>query len=123
MPAPKAKSQGSKGAGGGTLALTAMSAAIAELAVTANTAAASTSFFITIPISILEQPGFVAPRNRKTDCDQISRLIWSARCDQRSKKPNHLPTFKPFRAFCVRLLAGVAIAPQFRTLRRSPAAA
>src|SRR3954470_14792254 len=62
---PKARSQGSNGAGGGALAFTAMSAASAELAVTANTAAARTSFFMTIPISLLEQSGLVAPRNRK----------------------------------------------------------
>ena len=69
-------------AGLATLPMQEVSAAIAELAVTAKTAAASTSFFMTIPISILEQPGFVAPRNRKTDCDQSSRLIWSVPCDQ-----------------------------------------
>ena len=60
--APKAMSQGSNGAGGGALAFTAMSAARAEPEITASTVATKASFFMTIPIYLLEQSGFVAPR-------------------------------------------------------------
>ena len=50
---PKARSQVPNGAMGGVFCFTAMSAVSAELAVTANVAAASISFFMTIPILIL----------------------------------------------------------------------
>src|SRR4029453_15140803 len=43
-------------------AFTAMSAAIAEVAVTANTAAARTSFFMTIPIFISRTVGLRCPK-------------------------------------------------------------
>ncbi len=50
---PKATSQGSNGAGGGALtAFKGISAAKAEPAAIASTAAAKTSFFMTIPITL-----------------------------------------------------------------------
>src|SRR5438477_790408 len=70
MAEPKARSQGSNGAGGGALAFTAISAAKVEPAVIASTAAANTSFFMTIPIACLRQSGLVAPRTGETDCNQ-----------------------------------------------------
>src|SRR3954454_11194513 len=70
MAEPKARSQGSNGGGGGALAFTAISAANVEPAVIASTAAASTSFFMTIPISLQKQSGLIAPRTGETDCNQ-----------------------------------------------------
>ena len=55
--APKAISQGSNGAGGGALtAFRGISAAKAEPAVIASTAATKTSFFMTIPITFKNSP-------------------------------------------------------------------
>ena len=63
---PKAISQGSNGAGAtGAGAFRGISAANAEPAVTASSAAAKTSFFMTIPITFQKQSGSDAPRKRQ----------------------------------------------------------
>src|SRR5882672_4041588 len=62
MAEPKARSQGSNGAGGGALAFTAISAANVEPAVIASTAAAKTSFFMTIPIAFKKTVGPHCPQ-------------------------------------------------------------
>src|SRR6267378_2494128 len=62
MAEPKARSQGSNGAGGGALAFTAISAANVEPAVIASTAAAKTSFFMTIPIAFKDSRASLPPR-------------------------------------------------------------
>ena len=71
-PAPKAISQGSNGAGAGAGgAFSGISAANDEPAVIASTAAAKTSFFMTIPIT-LKTAQFPTPQGKAiTDCDQI----------------------------------------------------
>src|ERR1700676_4564650 len=62
MALPKATSQGSNGAGGGALtAFTGISAAKADPAVIASTAAAKTSFFMTIPITFQKTAQFRCP--------------------------------------------------------------
>src|SRR5258708_39375774 len=68
---PKAKSQGSNGGGGGALtAFTGISAAKAEPAAIASTAAAKTSFFMTVPIQ--KQPSSGAPQGHAiTDSNHI----------------------------------------------------
>ncbi|BBC02891.1 hypothetical protein BE61_83550 [Bradyrhizobium elkanii USDA 61] len=66
MPAPKAMSHGSNGAGGGALtAFTAMSAAIAELEIIASAVANKASFFMTIPIYLSRQPGSGGPQGAR----------------------------------------------------------
>ncbi|GAB6998317.1 hypothetical protein JCM18382A_30850 [Bradyrhizobium sp. 17-4] len=66
MPAPKAISQGSKGAGGGALtAFTAMSAAIAELEIIASAVANKASFFMTVPIQMSRQPSSGGPQGAR----------------------------------------------------------
>src|SRR6267154_2412242 len=70
MDEPKARSQGSNGAGGGALAFTAISAANVEPAVIASIAAANTSFFMTIPISLQKQSGLNATRTGQTYCSK-----------------------------------------------------
>ena len=74
MPAPKAISQGSKGAGGGALtAFTAMSAAIAELEIIASAVANKASFFMTVPIYFPDSPAPVPPRARDNGL-QLNRV-------------------------------------------------
>src|SRR5882757_3788207 len=75
---PKARSQGSNGAGGGALtAFTAISAAKAAPdtmgSAVASAVANKTSFFMTIPITFKEQPRSGSPQGRTiTDCNQNS---------------------------------------------------
>src|ERR1700739_4192864 len=71
-PAPKATSQGSNGAGAGAGgAFSGISAANDEPADTASSAAAKTSFFMTIPITLKTAQFPTPPGETTTDCDQI----------------------------------------------------
>jgi hypothetical protein len=83
---PKATSQGSNGAGGGAfMAFTAISAAKVEPAVIASTAAAKTSFFIAIPITLQDSPVPTPPRtsdNRLQPNFFNLTTIWNALADQ-----------------------------------------
>ena len=63
MALPNAISQGSNGAGGGTFALTGMSAAQTDPEIIASAVANNTNFFMTIPIAFpKDQPDSGAPQ-------------------------------------------------------------
>jgi hypothetical protein len=70
---PKARSQGSNGAGGGALtAFTGKSAAKTDPDTIASAVANKTSFFMTIPTPFQGQPDSGAPQgNAITDCSEI----------------------------------------------------
>src|SRR5882757_6735628 len=70
---PKAISQGSNATGGGAFtALTRISAAKAEPDTSVSAVANNTSFFMTIPITLLEQSRSGGPQGQAiTDCNQI----------------------------------------------------
>src|ERR1700722_3702236 len=95
-PAPKAISQGSNGAGAGAGgALRGISAANDEPAVIASTAAAKTSFFMTIPTT-LKTAQFRPPKGKRQPTATKflnAKAIWYARFMTGSKKDSHLPTF------------------------------
>src|SRR6185295_17224654 len=82
MPPPKAISQGSNGAGGGAFtALTAISAARAEPDTIASAVANKASFFMTVPITLLDSQFRGPPPGQAiTDCGQMSkrshRVVW-----------------------------------------------
>src|SRR5260370_13911626 len=94
---PKAISHGSNGAGGGALAaFKGISAAKAEPAVIASTAATKTIFFMTIPITFAkDQSSSDAPHgNTLPAVTQFLDLIaiWRAAFATESKKDQHLLT-------------------------------
>ncbi len=63
---PKAISQGSNGAGGGAFtAFTGISAAKADPDTIASAVANKTSFFMTIPITLLDSPVPAAPQGKR----------------------------------------------------------
>src|SRR5947209_5329073 len=98
MAEPKARSQGSNaGGGGGALAFTAISAANVEPAVIASTAAANTSFFMTIPIALKGQSGLIAQGPVKTDCNQLCNQseTWNPRSE--AKKTSICRLFRRYR--------------------------
>src|ERR1044072_6982103 len=99
--APKARSQGSNGAGGGALAFTAMSAAIAEVAVTANTAAARTSFFMTIPIFIFTKSRASLPQGigRRTATKNLRGQSGSSYANGEAKNASKCRLFRRFGLF------------------------
>src|SRR5882724_9611467 len=87
---PKARSQGSNGAGGGAFtALTAISAARAELDTIASAVANKASFFMTIPIPPLLTVPFRRPPRANDNRLRPNVLTWSysgLRCRAREAK-------------------------------------
>src|ERR1700678_4299923 len=109
-PAPKAISQGSNAAGAGAAgALRGISAANDEPPVTASTAAAKTSFCMTIPTT-LKTAQLRRPEGKAiTDCRQIperhGNLVWAAR--HQKQKRSSSADFLGFIAIKRNVAAGV----------------
>ena len=93
---PKARSQGSNGAGGGALAaFKGKSAAKAE-PVIARSAATKTIFFMTIPITLKDQSDFRRPQGkRQSAVTEFLNVvaIWNALPVAGSKKDEQVLTF------------------------------
>src|ERR1700755_1609298 len=98
IPAPKAMSQGSNGAGGGALtAFRGISAANAEPDTIASAVANKTHFFMTIPITFQKSVRFRHPPGTSDNRLHVQfrnvTPIWNATRIAGSKKGVHLLTF------------------------------